>query len=82
MAIVERFIESGAKVIIWDINEDEIKNALAHVNSKNLTSQIVDVTNFESINKNLKTIFSEFGKIDIFILMYKVGARHLFLLQI
>jgi len=67
LAIVERFIESGAKVIIWDINENEIKNALAHVNSKNLTSQIVDVTNFESINKNLKTIFSEIGKIDIFI---------------
>tara|TARA_X000001036_G_scaffold342712_1_gene322259 strand:+ start:93 stop:842 length:750 start_codon:yes stop_codon:yes gene_type:complete len=67
LAVAERFIESGAKVIIWDIDEDEIKKALKKVNSKNLSFQVVDVTNFENITKNLKMIFSEFGKIDIFI---------------
>jgi 3-oxoacyl-[acyl-carrier protein] reductase len=67
LAITERFIESGAKVIIWDIDESEAKKALEKVNSKNLTSQIVDVTNFESISENLKKISEQFGKIDIFI---------------
>jgi 2-dehydro-3-deoxy-L-rhamnonate dehydrogenase (NAD+) len=67
LAITERFIEAGAKVIIWDIDEDEVKKAIKKVNSENLSFQIVDVTNFEKINKNLEKIVSQFGKIDIFI---------------
>jgi 2-dehydro-3-deoxy-L-rhamnonate dehydrogenase (NAD+) len=67
LSITERFIEAGAKVIIWDIDKDEVEIALKKVNSKNLTSQIVDVTNFDSISKNLEKIYDEFGKIDIFI---------------
>ena len=67
LAITERFIEAGAKVIIWDIDEDEVKKAIKKVNSENLSFQIVDVTNFEKISKNLEKIVSQFGKIDIFI---------------
>ena len=40
LAITERFIASGAKVIIWDIDETEAKKALKKVNSENLTYQI------------------------------------------
>ena len=39
LAITERFIESGAKVVIWDIDEGEAKKALEKVNSENLTYQ-------------------------------------------
>ena len=67
LAISERFIQSGAKVIIWDIDEEEAKKAVAKVNSKNLSYQIVDVSNFESINKNLKEIENQHSKIDIFV---------------
>ena len=42
-AIAERFISSGAKVIIWDIDENECKKAISKINSKNCTFQIVDV---------------------------------------
>ena len=66
-AITERFIKSGAKVIIWDIDENESKKALETISSKNLSYQIVDVSNFEVINKNLLQIEKNFGKIDIFI---------------
>jgi len=66
-AITERFIKSGAKVIIWDIDENEAKKALEKISSKNLSYQIVDVGNFEVINKNLLQIEKNFGKIDIFI---------------
>ena len=66
-AITERFIKSGAKVIIWDIDENESKKALEKISSKNLSYQIVDVSNFEVINKNLLQIEKNFGKIDIFI---------------
>ena len=67
LAISERFIESGAKVVIWDIDENEAKKALEKVNSKNLSYQIVDVSDFNKINEKLTEIESSHGKIDIFI---------------
>ena len=66
-AITERFIKSGAKVIIWDIDEEEAKKALKKISSKNLTYQIVDVINFDLINKNILETEKKYGKIDIFI---------------
>ena len=66
-AISERFIQSGAKVIIWDIDKEVAETAIKKINSKNCIYQIVDVTNFEEIKKNLTNIESNHGKIDIFI---------------
>ena len=67
LAVSERFIEAGAKVIIWDIDEKAIKKAIDKVSSENLTYQIVDVSNFENINNSLMEIENKHGKIDIFI---------------
>ena len=67
LAITERFIESGAKVVIWDIDENEAKKAMEKVKSKNLSYQIVDVSDFNKINEKLIEIESMHGKIDIFI---------------
>ena len=67
LAITERFIESGAKVVIWDIDEGEAKKALEKVNSENLTYQIVDVSNYDTINSKLSEVEKSHGKIDIFI---------------
>jgi NAD(P)-dependent dehydrogenase (short-subunit alcohol dehydrogenase family) len=67
LAITERFIQSGAKVIIWDIDEDAAKKAIAKVGSENLNYQIVDVSNFENINKSLKETENQHGRIDIFV---------------
>ena len=67
LAVTERFIEAGAKVIIWDIDEEEAKKAIKKIGSKNLSYQNVDVTNFETINKNLIEIENSNKKIDIFI---------------
>ena len=67
LAITKKFIESGAKVIIWDIDEIETKKTLKKINSENCSSQKVDVTNFDNILENLSKIEENFGKIDIFI---------------
>ena len=67
LAITERFIQSGSNVIIWDIDEDAAKKAIDKVSSENLSYQIVDVTNFENINKSLKETEIQHGKIDIFV---------------
>ena len=66
-AITQRFIESGAKVVIWDIDESEAKKAIEKINSKNLSYQIVDVSDFKKINEKLNEIESSHRKIDIFI---------------
>ena len=67
LAITERFIEAGAKVVIWDIDENAAKEAIDKVKSENLSHQVVDVTNFEIVNKNLEEVEKNHGKIDIFV---------------
>ena len=67
LAISERFIQSGAKVIIWDIDKEATETAIKKISSENCIYQIVDVKNFEEIKKNLDDIESNYGKIDIFI---------------
>jgi NAD(P)-dependent dehydrogenase (short-subunit alcohol dehydrogenase family) len=67
LAITERFIEAGAKVIIWDIDENAAKEAINKIKSVNLSHQVVDVTNFEIVNKNLAEVEKKYGKIDIFV---------------
>ena len=66
-AIAERFISSGAKVIIWDIDENECKKAISKINSKDFTFQIVDVRQIKEVESKLKEVEKKFGKIDIFI---------------
>ena len=67
LAITERFIDSGASVVIWDIDEKEIKKAINKIKSNKVSYQIVDVSDHESIKKNLKETENKFKKIDIFI---------------
>ena len=66
-SITERFIQSGAKVIIWDIDENECKKAISKLNSENCLFEIVDVRQIKDIQSKLKEIEKKFGKIDIFI---------------
>ena len=66
-AITERFIKSGAKVIIWDIDKEAAEQAVGKLNSNDCSYQIVDVTNINEIKNNLNEIEKKFGKIDIFI---------------
>ena len=66
-AITEKFLASGAKVLIWDIDEKEANVALKKFNNENCSYQKVDVNNFNDIEKTLKQIESSHGKIDIFI---------------
>ncbi len=67
LAIVKRFLDSGAKVVIWDIDEKESQKALKEINSKDLIFQKVDVTDYANIEKHLLEVEKDFKKIDIFI---------------
>tara|TARA_Y100000022_G_scaffold199988_1_gene213889 strand:- start:1190 stop:1939 length:750 start_codon:yes stop_codon:yes gene_type:complete len=67
LAIVKRFLDSGAKVVIWDIDDKESKKVIDKFISENLLFQKVDVTDYKLIKKNLAEVEKKFGKIDIFI---------------
>ena len=66
-AITERFIKSGAKVIIWDIDKKAADEAMEKLNTNDSSYKIIDVQNFEEVNQNLIEIEKKLGKIDIFI---------------
>ena len=66
-SIAERFIQSGAIVIIWDLDEEAAKKAKEKLKSDNFSYQILDVTNSDQIEQNLKQVETKFNKIDIFI---------------
>ena len=65
-AITKRFLESGAEVIIWDIDQKAIDEALKELSSEKCSHQIVDVTNFDDITKNIELSTKE-KNIDIFV---------------
>ena len=45
--IAKRFLNSGSKAIIWDIDENELVKASKELNNPNLSYNVVDVSNFE-----------------------------------
>ena len=64
--IAKRFLESGAKVIIWDIDPKMIKKAVKDLDNPDLTSNIVDVSNFKEVENSIKEIIKN-SNIDILI---------------
>ena len=64
--ITKRFLDSGAKVIVWDIDEQLLKSAVTEVNNSNLSYNVIDISNYSQIEKTIKGITSQ-NKIDILI---------------
>ena len=65
-AITKRLLESGAEIIIWDIDQKAMDEALKKLSSDKCSYQNVDVTNIDDITKNIENITKE-KNIDIFI---------------
>tara|TARA_B100001248_G_scaffold118012_1_gene88235 strand:- start:7 stop:753 length:747 start_codon:yes stop_codon:yes gene_type:complete len=64
--IAKRFIKSGSKVIIWDIDEAELKNASTEINSEDLNYDIVNVSNFTEVKDAVDKIAKN-SNIDILV---------------
>lgn len=61
-------LERNAKVIIWDINQENIDKTTAELSSKGvLFSYRVDVSNLEQIQHTAKKVKTEIGIVDILI---------------
>ena len=64
--VAKRFLESGAKVFIWDIDEKLLKSAVDEVKNPNLIYSVVDISNYQDVEKNVGDITSK-TNIDILI---------------
>ena len=64
--IAKRFLNSGAKVIIWDIDKKMIENTTKNLNNTNLSSNIVDVSNYKEVESCVNEILKK-TNIDILI---------------
>ena len=64
--VAKKFLNFGAKVIIWDIDEQELQTASKKINNSNLSYNQVDVSNFEQVNKAVAKV-TDSSNIDILI---------------
>jgi len=61
-------LERNAKVIIWDINKNNIENTLKELSPLgNITSYVVDVSDVQQIETTAQKLKKEHGNIDILI---------------
>ena len=66
LAMTERFLESGANVIIWDFDKIAVEKTIKKLNNSKLSFAIIDVTNFEQVSTEVETVTKN-TIIDIFI---------------
>ena len=64
--ISKRLLESGASVIIWDNDPKATEKAIKDLDSPNLSSHVVDVSNYEEVDKTVNEITKN-SNIDILI---------------
>ncbi len=63
-SMVERFSKSGAKVVIWDKDEELLKSLTL---PENVNYELVDVTSYDSVQKATIATLDKNNKIDILI---------------
>jgi len=64
--ISKRLLESGASVIIWDNDPKATEKAIKDLNNPNLSSHVVDVSNYGEVDKTVNEITKN-SNIDILI---------------
>lgn len=69
LATAQRFAREGARVAIWDINEEAAKRAAAELVAEGLTAiaSRVDVANREQVHAALATVRKEFGPVQVLV---------------
>ena len=64
--IAKKFLNFGAKVIIWDLDDNQLEIAEKDINNSKLSCNKVDVSNFEEVSKAVIEI-TKSSNIDILI---------------
>lgn len=64
LATATKLVEKGAKVVIFDLNEEKAKEAVAQL-GENAQYALVNVTDAESVEEGIKQTIAAFGAIHI-----------------
>ena len=64
--VTKRFLDSGAKVFIWDIDEKLLNSVVDEIKNPNLEFNVVDVANYKDVEENVSQIIAK-TNIDILI---------------
>jgi len=65
-AMTKRFLDSGASVIIWDLDKSVAEETVKKLNNPKLSLTVIDVTNFDQVSAEVEKMTKN-TKIDIFI---------------
>lgn len=77
LATAKRFADEGSEVIIFDINEDALKETL-EFNSELTGGVLVDVSSEESVVKGFEKVDSMIGGVDVLVSNAGISVRNLF----
>ena len=66
-ATAEAFIEEGANVLIFDLNESDLIKSCKDIGSNNLSYFVGDVTKYEDNIKAVEIVKEKYGGLDIFV---------------
>ena len=68
LAIAKRMVESGAAVVVWDIDADALDKAVAALkNDGRVHPAIVDLTDETAVARGVETCIRDLSKIDILV---------------
>ena len=68
-ATAKKFIKEGAKVVIADINQEDIERTVEEIREMGgeVEGIYVDVTKMESVNRMIEFTLEKFGRLDILV---------------
>ena len=82
LAIVETFLESGAKVALFGSRQETVDKALAALREKNTDYPVIglcpDLADYGAVSAAIDAVKAEFGKIDILVNNAGISARDSF----
>ena len=65
-ATAKLFLEEGAKVMLVDLTEDELKKVIEELNSEHVEYCVADVSKATDVDRYINETVKLFGKIDVF----------------
>ena len=78
-AIVEKFLDAGAKVALFGSRQETVDKALEKIRTKNPNADVMGLCpalgNYDEVEKAIQTVKEEFGKIDILVNNAGISAR-------
>ena len=82
LAVVEKFLESGAKVALFGSKQETVDKALAELKAKNPDYPVIglhpDLADYNAVSAAIDAVKAQFGKIDILVNNAGISARESF----